>query len=60
MKRKIVQIAFQTYGDISTSDYSDNISGGVSSDIYYLCDDGTVWTYVKEKLTNVTPEIPED
>lgn len=43
MKRKIVQIAFEVEGDISTGEYSDAVSGSIHSIIYALADDGSIW-----------------
>lgn len=45
MPRKIIQIAFDVSGDVSTEgEYERYVSGSISSTMYALCDDGTIWT----------------
>jgi hypothetical protein len=55
MTRKVIQIAATTYG--ATGD-----EGELRSDLYALCDDGTIWNYFGRgwALMEPIPQIEED
>lgn len=51
MSRKVIQIAATSYGE--TGD-----GGGMTPDLYALCDDGTIWNLVGSNWSLVEP-IPQ-
>lgn len=62
--RKIIQIAFCTTGEITSSEHGGNhTSGDIDSQMYALCDDGTVWRWDRKddvwRSENV-PSIPQE
>ena len=50
--RKIIQIAFDTSGDVSTDRCGDT-EGSITSDLWALCSDGTLWCLAHGKSNQV-------